>query len=189
MIFFGNSYHPALKTPYLVKSLLTTPWSNIWTLFSILWWISWAPILAILIANSSSGYSWRAIIIATLIFPSIIAVGLSWPPLFHAIKTLDYSLPWLGVLLTCIGILLLFMIIARKEIFSSVMHTYLSKTYSVKYRSPDRFICHILQFATLMLCFYLSTGILLLNVIFFIFLIIFSIALLFLPLIIFLKNK
>lgn len=181
-LFLGDNFNTPLKTPYYLSLLLKQQWLANWHLFTILWWLACTPLLAIFIARTSRGYSWRATLIVTLALPVIVALGLLWPPFFHALNAMDNLPPELTVWLSAIGFVVFIVLIARKETFSSVMHTYLPQADIIKYRSPDRFISNLLQFATIMLCLYLATGILLLNVLFFVFLLLLSIAFIFLPL-------
>jgi choline-glycine betaine transporter len=181
-LFFGDAFNTTLKTPHYVSLLLQQQWLANWHLFTIFWWLTCTPILAVFIARLSRGYSWRATIIATLALPIIIALALLWQPFFHVLNAMDNMPSWLAVLISVAGLLIFIVFIARKQMFSSVMHTYLPRVDTIKYRNPDRFINHVLQFTTIMLCIYLATGILLLNVLFVVFLLIFSLVLIFLPL-------
>lgn len=76
-----------------------------WPLLIWAWWICWAPLIATAVARVSYGYSMRAIIVATLILPTVVAVLLELqvtipglPVISHAIFHC-YKLAMVGPLL------------------------------------------------------------------------------------------
>jgi len=181
ILFFSGHSNIVLKTPILIKSLLKNGWNTVWQIFASLWWLSWAPIAGIVIAKISRGYKIREVFLATLALPFLMSLILFLLQTTHFTIHSYRIFNVIGIIIPIIGFLCILVFGASKKSFSMAMQTYLPKLDQIKYRSQDRFIRKILQFSALMLYCYLASGITILCILFFIFILPVFLVLLLLP--------
>ena len=120
---------PKLGMPAALEHLFTDGWLLHWQLFSLTWWFMIVPITAITIARLCYGYSLRALLLATLALPALLA-GLiqNLPAWLVNNSTLTKALTLIGFILFLVSIL-------NKNTLPMVSQTYLPKTKTIKHRS------------------------------------------------------
>ncbi|AAO91142.1 BCCT family transporter [Coxiella burnetii] len=171
-LFLGSTFEKRPSMPGVVHAFLRHGWISNWRLFAIFWWLSWTPITAIFIAKLSRGRSLRSIILTVCALPMVLGI-LS----YNDYLPLDKIPIWLSIVIALMGLFIFLAIISPDYAFDSIMQTYLPKPGVIKYRASDRFLINIFQFSALMICIYLATGIVLLGLLFFIFMLLLSVML------------
>lgn len=178
-LFFGSHQTKIISAPAIVTGLLKTPWIYHWHIFSTLWWLACTPLTAIVIAKLSRGYSLRSMMLATLAFPLLLSISLEWHPLLQILAKIPLVSPIFSALISLAALTVFLTLISKTLSTTALSQTYLS--YEEKYRASDRFIDTLFKFLIIFICVYLATGILFLSLMFFMCLLILSVALLFLP--------
>ncbi len=146
------------QPPWMVVPLLNKGWLLHWELFSEYWWLLFTPIIAILIARFSYGYSIRGIILATLLFPLLLTALIKMITLPMINIDINQAPLWLVQIAAILGFLSLISLMYQKKHLPLTMLTYLPKAGNDRPRNEDIYHKRLKKMCGLVFYFFIPAG-------------------------------
>lgn len=156
-IFMVKFTQEPAKLNTLFSALYHKDWHNFWIIFSMMWWLAWAPLCAIHIARYGRGQSVRTILVATLLLPVILAVVFYSNHLWHIINLDTHTI--LATTLATVGFIGLLMMVTHRYSLPMMILSYLPKRDAYKNRDKHFYFRRIFRLSIVVLYVFMPAGI------------------------------
>jgi hypothetical protein len=155
-------------TPPLNTGLIFLPadWAAIWLIFSGIWWLSWAPLTAGMIAYVWRGYKIRTLIWGTLLLPVSAGILESAYPDWHL--NISSNTHWLNLIPAILSAGIIICLFFRTQFITFSWKALLPIPWHDYRRSPKTFLKQVLTLVIVFMALYWACGIYIVGMLYFI---------------------
>ncbi len=157
---FSAVIHISVPPPSILQKWLAVSQHDVYLVFANCWWLCFAPIIGLMIAQFSKGYQIRQLCGGVLILPIILLV------LNIFIRIPAKISPTYAIFIAAAGLLGLLILSLRKKNYGLFILNFLPRPGEHKYRSPVNTLIKTMQWTAGLIFLFLPSGFLISNLIF-----------------------